>query len=433
MKQIIGRLRLAVPAGALVALAASNAAAQLPSASAAALGMGDNYTALARGFNSAAWNPAGLGMGNNPFVSFGLMSFRGLAGLDPVSLGDLKQHEGQNVSVAVRNQWLDEIVAEGNEQGSGGTDVTYLAANVGRVGVHLSSSGRAVANLGPGAAELILFGNAGRTGTAADLTFAGSSFDMAVTSTLALAYGQPLIRSDNRSLALGATLKYTFGHLVFTGEDNGGLVRASPLEVRFSFPTVASDTVLVFDKVDNGGGIGLDLGLAYSGGPWSAGVTAKNVFNTFEWDESSLFYRPGEAVFNVEDSEANFAPQPFSAAPQSLQDRVENMVGKPEVAAGIAFQPSRHVLLSADVHQRFAESTLNETKSQIGVGAELRPLRWLPVRVGGALLNDGGRMGSLGLGLEFGAANFTASVAQRDTNLGIDNIFMFTFSSMRMR
>ena len=47
------------------------------------------------------------------------------------------------------------------------------------------------------------------------------------------------------------------------------------LEVRFNFPTIASDTVLVFDKVDNGGGIGLDLGLAYSGGPWSAGVTAK--------------------------------------------------------------------------------------------------------------------------------------------------------------
>ena len=40
-------LRFAAPTAAVFVLAASPAAAQLPSASASALGLGDNYTALA--------------------------------------------------------------------------------------------------------------------------------------------------------------------------------------------------------------------------------------------------------------------------------------------------------------------------------------------------------------------------------------------------
>lgn len=422
--------RIFVSATALM-LVASSAAAQLPSASAAALGMGDNYTARARGFNAAAWNPAGLGVRSNPLTSFGLLSIRGLGGLDPVSLADLKEHEGSKISAEVRSQWLDEIIAEGSEEGSGGTEVTWLAASVGRIGVQLSSSAHAVANLGPGAAELILFGNAGRTGSPVDVTLDGSSFDAAITSTIAMAYGQPIFRTPTSSLAIGVTGKYTFGHLMFTGQDNGGAVRADPLAVELDFPMVVSDTVFVFDKLDNGNGWGIDVGLAYEGGPWSAGVTAKNVFNNFGWDESSLFYRPGEAVFNTDESESDFDPQPFSAAPQSLRDRVENMVGTPEIAAGIGFQPNRRVAVNADYHQRFEESTLKETKTHIGAGVELRPLMFLPIRLGGALLNDGGKLGTVGLGLEFGAANFTVSAAQRDTDLGMDQMLMFTFSSLR--
>lgn len=431
MKRILGTLRIAAPATALVVLAASNAAAQLPSASASALGVGDNYTALARGFNATAWNPAGLGMKNNPAVSFGLMSIRGLGGLDPVSLADLKAEEGKNVSATIRSEWLDQITSEGNEQGSGGTDLTFLAASIGRVGIQLSTSARAVANISPGAAELLLFGNAGRTGEPTAVSFGGSSFDVAITSTIAMAYGQPLIRTADRSLSLGATLKYTFGHLMFTGQDNGGEVTAEPLGVELQFPMIVSDTVFVFDKIDNGSGVGLDLGLAYQSGPWAAGFVAKNVFNTFQWDESSLFYRPNEAFFDGSDSDSDFDPRPFSEAPQGLQDRVANMVGKAELAGGVAFQANPRLLLSADFHQRFEESTLNETKMHLGAGAELRPLRWLPVRLGGALLNDGGTLASAGLGLEFGAVNFTVSAAQRDTDLGMDQMFMFTFSSLR--
>lgn len=423
------RTALVAPVAGLLALAAP-AAAQLPNASAAALGVGSNFTASARGFNSVAWNPAGLGIANNPKVSFALMSFRGLAGLDPVTLGDLKAYEGEFVPVEVRQQWYDQIVAEGTEQGSAGTEITFLAASVGRVGLQISSSARASGTLGPGAAELLLFGNAGRTGQVQDIALAGSSFDVAVTTTGALSYAQPLIRTPDRSFAVGATVKYTFGHLVFTGEDQGGRVTANPLGVQLSFPVIVSDTVFVFDKLDNGAGVGVDLGAIFQTGAWSLGVAAKNVVNTFKWDEASLFYRPGEALFNADESESRFDPEPFGNAPASLQERVNSLVGQPEIAAGVAFQPNRRILLNADFRQRLEDATMGEPRSHLGAGLEIRPLSFLPVRVGGAILSEGS-MVSGGLGLEFGVLNLTASAAQRTSELGTDQIFMFTFSSMR--
>lgn len=427
MNRIVSSLLVALTA------TASAVSAQLPNASAAALGLGENYTAAARGYAAAAWNPAGLGVFGNPKVSFALLSTRGLGGLDPVSLKDLKDHEGELVSAQVRQEWLNEITAEGSEAGSGGADLTYLAASVGRVGVQLSSQARAAANMGPGAAELLLFGNAGRTGTASDISFAGSSFDAVITSTVALSYAQPFIRTADQSFAIGATLKYTFGHLMFTGEDEGGTVDADPLQVNIDFPMVVSDTVFVFDKLDNGSGVGLDLGATYVTGAWSFGAVAKNVFSTFEWDEESLFYRPGEVLFNANESETDFEPQSYASAPASLQSRVEDFVGQAEFGGGVAFQPSRRMMVTADFRQRSGTPRLGESKSHMGAGIELRPLSFLPIRAGGALLNDGGRFGTLGVGLEFGVLNLTLSAAQRDTDLGMDQMVMFTLSSMRTR
>ena len=432
MKRATGLIRAALLAIPAVVAGAATAAGQLPSASAAALGMGDNYTGFARGFNAAAWNPAGLGMANNPLVSFALLPGRAVVGLDPVSMADLKEYDGQLVPADVRERWLKEITAEGNEQGTAGADITFLSASVGRVALQVGTSGRAAGTLGPGISELILFGNAGRTGQPVDVTLEGSSFDVAVTTTGAISYGQPLIRTPDRSLAIGATLKYTFGNMVFTGEDQGGVVRADPLEVRLQFPAIVSDTVFVIDKLDNGHGVGLDLGAMYQTGPWSLGLAAKNVFNSFKWDESSLFFRPGEAVFNTNESESDFDPQPYSQAPTGLRDRVDRLVGQPEIAAGLAFQPNRRVLLTADVRRYLDEAPVGESKSHMGAGAELRPLSWLPLRVGGAIL-PGGSLLSGGVGLEFGVMNLTASAAQRETDLGTDHLFMVTFSSFRLK
>src|SRR5919206_5228981 len=102
-------------AAAIIALAcaAHPAAAQLPSASAVALGTGDNYTALARGYNAVAWNPAGLAMPGNPGFSLTILPVRGSGGLSPITLSDVADFSGTTIPDDVKASWLERIAAAG--------------------------------------------------------------------------------------------------------------------------------------------------------------------------------------------------------------------------------------------------------------------------------------------------------------------------------
>ena len=105
------RFRQQVPAlAALLLLAGVPAVATAQgNASAAAAGMGGNYTAVARNFNAVAWNPANLGMTGNSRFSLALSPQFGL-GTGPVTLADLKEYEGVVVPANVREAWLQKII-----------------------------------------------------------------------------------------------------------------------------------------------------------------------------------------------------------------------------------------------------------------------------------------------------------------------------------
>src|SRR5256885_7044363 len=114
MNRIHGAITRSAFAVIAITILAPNASAQLVSASAASLALGDNYTALARGFNAVNWNPANLGMPGRPLLSFGFAG-RGAAGMDPISLSDLSQYSGIAISQAVLSSWLARVRAQGGQ------------------------------------------------------------------------------------------------------------------------------------------------------------------------------------------------------------------------------------------------------------------------------------------------------------------------------
>jgi hypothetical protein len=419
--------RIALPL-ILAAALSTPAAAQLPSASAPALGFGDNYTALARGYNALAWNPAMLGLPGGPVSSFTILSVRGIAGLDPVTASDLAAYQGDVVPSSVRQEWLNRITAEGNESGTAGTELTLMAAHALRFGVQISTQIHGTADMAPGGAQLLLFGNAGRTGDAETLSLDGSSFDLAATSTVAIGYAQPIFRTADSGLSLGATVKYTLGNVLVTGMDAGSQLTADPLELDVRFPLVQTDTIVDIAHFNNGRGWGVDLGLAYQSVDWVASASVKNVVNTFEWDASKLLFRAGTATVDADSTETDFDARSFDSAPGPLKDRVDQLGFQPSLNAGVAYHSGRHLTVSADVHHRFEESHLGEPTDHFGVGAEVRPFMWLPLRAGVAKLT-GGRLFSGGLGIEIGTVGINASVASRSTELGSDAIGMFTFTA----
>jgi hypothetical protein len=435
-------IRKSAVALALAAAFVQPASAQLSSSSTAALGMGDNYTAAARGFSAISWNPAGLALTGTPSSSFQFLTLRGLAGVDPVTLKDIADYGGEVVPVAVKTDWLSRITAEGSQQGTSGFDGNWLSLQIGHFGLQASTTGRAIANFSPGIARLLMFGNTDASGTPQTIDLSNSSMDVNAYSTLALAYAMPFAMSDGKSrLSVGVTGKYTMGHFMAIGDESTGSANADPTSVSLKFPIVHtpfSDDEGGFDQ-NSGNGIGLDVGVAFESGKLTVAAAVQNAINSFEWDESKLYYRPGELLFNKDTTTSSFDSEKFSSAngvPAALRSRVADLKFKPVIAAGAAYNMSNKLRVTGDVRLGSADGILVGPKTHAGAGVEYRLLSWLPVRVGGAYLklddeNTGTQIGG-GIGIDLAGFNLAGSLARRSTDLGHDTMLMVTILSRGM-
>jgi hypothetical protein len=426
------------------------AAAQLASPSAAALAAGENVTATARGFSATAWNPAGLGMPGTGRFSLTLFPARGVAGLDPIGLDDLSAQAGEILTDQVKRDWLARIQASGRQQGSAGADLTILALNAGRLGVQVSSSMRGVMDLAPDAAEVVLFGNVGESGQLRDYQLAGSAIDMAAYSTIAVAWGQPFRVSlgplPAQNFAAGVTVKYTVGHVLIAGRDAGSVLQGDPLGFRLDFPVIHTpfqDVYVCEPGVEEctesnairtiaydgmaGSGIGVDVGAAWQAGPFSAGVVIRNLVNGFAWDADRMVFTAARADVEAgaDSVTAEFEVRPFSEAPASLRNRLDDLGFAPTLAVGGAFRALPILTLTADLRRELGEALRVGARTHLGAGAELRALPILPVRVGLAAISGGYQI-SGGLGLELGLLTLNAAAAHRSSDVGTDSHLMAT-------
>ena len=417
MSNAMQQARSAASALALSVLAATAASAQLPSASPAALGMGDNYTAVARGFGAVAWNPANLGLTGNPRFSLAILGMRGSSDLGPVTGSDVARYQGIQLPNEVRNAWMQRIESEGGEQGQIGAGLTYLGLSRGHFALQLSSAVSGDANLAPDAMELILYGNAGRTGTPRALRLDGARVTGAMTTTAAIAYARPIDLGIGR-FSIGATAKYIVGNALVHGEDGGSYLTANASEVNIRFPLILSDTGSGSSTANHGRGVGIDLGGAWQSGPLTTGLALQNIVNTFNWDASGFFYKPIN-IYNGADtsySQSGIA-LPLDSAPPGVRDWLTRQRFKPALAAGVAFQATPLILLTADVRHELGDGMRIAERTHTGIGAELRIIPFVPLRVGASTLLGGYALAA-GTGIEIGPVNLTVSGQDRHTRHG---------------
>ena len=419
----------------LVAAATQPVAAQLPSASTPALGMGDNFTAAARGFSAVSWNPANLGLSGNPGSSFQFLTLRGLAGVDPVTLADVAEYQGKVVPNSVKTEWLARIEEEGNEAGNSGFEANWLSLQIGRVGFQASTTGNALAQFSPGIARLIMFGNTNEAGEPQTITLSGSNMDVNGYTTGALSYAQPFDLNNGASrLSIGVTAKYTIGHFMAIGQESTGSASADPLSVQLQFPVVhtpVSDEEGGFEA-QSGSGFGIDVGVGFETGAWTFAGAVKNIMNSFEWDQDKLFFRQGQILFTDDERESDFDSQPLAGAPvpAALRARIDDMKFKPVIALGTNYRMSEKLRVTGDVRLGSDEGMITGPKTHAGAGVEYRVLSWLPVRLGAAYIamneeNTGTQLGG-GLGIDLGGFNLAASAGQRNTDHGKDTMVMLT-------
>ena len=384
------------------------ASSQLTAASPAALATANNYTALARGFTAIALNPAGLAMPGNPGFTLTFLPVQARAGLSAMSLSDIAVYDDQLIPATVREEWLQTAIDDGGFDLRGGVSVTELALSVGPVGFQLSTVGEARGSLSPDAFELLLFGNAGRTGVTRDMSLEGTGASSWAATTGALAVGIPLSVVEGGEFAVGATLKYTVGHVAGLATDVGSVVTANPFAVNLSLPSIIPADVEK-NLTDSGSGVGLDIGLAWEGTTWAFSAAVQNIINTFEWKLDNYEYRPGQLTLDGTSVTTNFDAVPATSTTSSIRDEILAQRFELAFNTGVAFRPSEKLALSADFRHETGEALIIGERSSIGVGAEVRVISFLPLRAGFSRVTDGAYQLGAGFGLELGPVVISAA------------------------
>ena len=424
MTKTISVLSSSALAVALLATALpARAHAQIPQASATALGMGFNMTAAARGFAAIANNPAGLGHPSSPGFSLAIPAVAVQTGLGPVKLGELADWEGQLVPDQIKSDWLQRIVDEGGQSGSLAAGLTGLAMSVGPFGLQAGLIAGSEMSVAPGVAELLLYGNAGRTGSPGDFALADSEIDGFALSTVALSFGTQV----SPSVYVGATGTYIIGNGLLIGRDAGGSVSSDPLGVELQFPMILPRTEEEDPAFENGTGVGLDVGALWEGPTLTLGATVQNMINTFDWDLTDHVYRAGEATYDAAQDTTDFDERPISEAPASLLEIAADRTIKPVLAVGAEWRPSSLLRLQGDIRKRVSGGLEIGPEFHAGVGAELRALSFLPLRAHLAVVTGGVQVGG-GASLVLGPVNLTGAGALRTGDGGDAALGMFTLS-----
>lgn len=418
--------------GALLPLSLSPqpAVGQLPGASPAVLSTANNYTALARGFAAVGLNPAGLGMPDAEGLTLALFPVTFSQSLDPLGFSDFTDYEGQIIPASVKEDWLQQIASAGGQTGTGLMELTAFSFSWNNFGLQFSTVASGHANLNDAAAELLLFGNAGRSGEPGDFDLQGSGLDAFAVSTLGISVGVPLSRrwvpGLRQGLAVGFTLKQSWGHALVYAEDAGTLAQSNPLGVQVDFPVIhPTDS---WNDFSRGSGLGMDVGVAWERGPWAASAVVQNLFNTFEWDLAELVYRPGTAEFNDETNSSDFDQQPATEAPDALRDKVTELTFKPVLTLGGAYEASEKLTVTGELRQRAGDGLATGPKSHLGLGLEYWPTPNIPLRGGAAVITDGFQVGG-GAGLVLGPVNvgFGALLQTGDAGEGFAATFGLSF------
>lgn len=401
---------------ALVAalLTGTPAAAQLANASTTTLALAGNNTATVREFGAISVNPAGLGMPGSGF-SLTVAPVQVRMGLDPVSLGDLYAWQAEPLPDAVKTDWLARVTQAGGEAAIVGADATAFAFTIGNVGLQLSTTAGANVNLPPGFVEAMLYGNAGRTGEATDLSLVGASVESFAMSTAAMSFALPV----SPMLAFGLTGKYTYGHAVAFGHSEAGALEADPIRATMDFPLVTTcmdEVGCTQDYVNGGTGFGLDLGAMLDLGTITVGASLQNVISNFAWDEEKLAYRPGTLLLEGGEYQTSYDELPFEDAPDDLKARVRDYTLKPTVRLGAALDVGESLTLTGDVHGRLSEEGIAlQPDYSTGVGATLR-LGFLHLRAGVTKLAGGMQYGG-GAALALGPVDLAVAGGLRKGGL----------------
>ena len=399
------RIAVSVVVGISVLSFAGPSLAQL---TARALGMGLAYTALARGVHASDWNPANLGLSNNPSFGMSIFSVGVGVGNNSISINTYNDY-------ATDPYWdsneINELLNKIPDDGLGVNalaDVRVLSFSVGRFALSLGVKAGASAFVDKAVLEIPL------TGTKIGDTY---NFEKINASTLSMgmvkfSYGSPVRVSFTDSFAVGGSFHLDFG---------GGYSRldTSRMSLEIGSFGLNIDGNYAGKTAAFGTGWGIDLGAAAKlDRHWTVSAGLFNLLGSVRWNREVKNiggYVRSDSV-SVSDLLEDDDDEGENTA---VQDSTWELKGKPfsrktpiELHIGGLYEEGPYAL-TLDYVQGFHNQGWVTTKPRLAFGTEWRKVRWLPLRIGVVM---GGRIGfgtSFGFGIRPGKFVFDFGVLNR--------------------
>jgi len=281
---------------ALCAAIPAALSAQLPGGSARAMSMGGAYGALARGYETIAWNPALLGLSHQPGFSIGLPQARVELNNNAFTFGDILTYADSTLTDADKQYLLSRIVNDDSTLALNlDVGVTALSASVGHFAVSLSQSAFATGAIPDDAVEFALYGNWG-SGSSSVLQLAGAGGHGWSATTLAGSYGYSLHLAGHPG-AIGVTVKRVWGN--FLGQISNQLSSVSIDSIHVDASTIYTNYESA-ETINSAGdlfgrapahGIGLDIGAAVElSRHLTVSAALTNLAGSMKWDTQRLRY-----------------------------------------------------------------------------------------------------------------------------------------------
>jgi hypothetical protein len=396
----------------LLLLCATTAHAQLATPEARSFAMGGAYGSRALGYEASFWNPANLGLSNNPSWSAGANASAYFSN-NALEYGDVTALYGEYLDDATKSRLLADV-----RQNTNGELATLnfnvgaqgLGASFGRLAAGFGGIGAGNAEITPDALELVLFGNVGEDGSGRDFDFAGTAVDLWTFYGAYASYAQPFqfAALPGANFSAGATLRYGVARDLARVTESSSQLIYEPLALDVEMQKLQSA------DGNAGSAFATDLGLAMEWqGRFVVGASLTNAIQVIDWDASSFEVTNYDVSADYSDiavATTTLAYEELDPAGQEAIDRVLDDTKLPRrLRLSSLMRVNPQLDVSADYMEMIGGTLRSQWNRSLAAGAELRVLPMLPLRAGMATSFDHFAItGGIGLHAGFVHVDFAA-------------------------
>jgi hypothetical protein len=353
------------------------------------VGMGGAYSTVARGAESAYWNPADLGFTKSPEWNLMILSLGVNVANNSFNLEQYNRYNGTFLS-AEDKQTILNLIPDNGFNGSISADLMGLGVSWHNFAFTVSGRGTSELSFPKDPIQTLFFGNEIND----TVMLSGSDGDAFASVEFGLSYGRSIWKKTDCELFGGAGIRIIRGMLYQKIKEAEGEV--------FALETgVEGQSDFLVRSAEGGLGYGIDMGLAMKyKGNWTIGLSCFNVLNHINWNRNTK-----ERVYQVRidsllaedfDSDSLVIEESYSQPIAHFNTHQPIML-----QAGVSYQ-LRKTILSFDLRHGQTSATGQTRKTSASVGAEHQLYHWLNLRGGISLGENYGITIAQGLGFNVG-------------------------------